>query len=63
MAHLEIDPRPAYEVLFEPKAVDPAGAVENASETSKPIDSSSRRFPQLLGRASPAHRLHRLDNG
>ena len=32
------------------KAMDPAGTMENASW----------RFPQLLGRATPAHRLHNL---
>jgi hypothetical protein len=31
-------------------------------EGSRSIASSSRRFPQLLGRAAPAHRLHNLDN-
>ena len=34
------------------KAMDPAGVMENPQTG----------FPQLLGRAAPAHRLHSLDN-
>ncbi len=34
------------------KAMDPAGVMENPQTG----------FPQLLGRAAPAHRLHSLDD-
>ncbi len=41
------------------RPVDPAGCVENPVAPDRDAANSRKGFPHLLGRARPAHRLHR----
>ena len=45
------------------RPVDPAGGVENPGAPDRFAASSTEGFPHLLGRARPAHRLHRPSGG
>ena len=45
------------------RPVDPAGGVENPEAPDRSAASLREGFPHLLGRARPAHRLHRRGGG
>jgi hypothetical protein len=64
MADLEIvDPEPSYEVVFDAEGLwIPPQAWKTPWRPSTESKLWSRRFPHLLGRATPVHRLHRPDN-
>ena len=62
MAKIEIvAPRRSYEVASDAKGCGSCRSYGKRLEGPKSIPSSSQRFPQLLGRAAPAHSLHSLD--
>ena len=52
-----------FGALIVKKPVDPAGGVENPVAPARDATSLREGFPHLLGRAHPAHSLHRPDRG
>ena len=52
-----------FRALRVKRPVDPAGGVENPGVADRDATSLGEGFPHLLGRAWPAHSLHRLDGG
>ena len=63
MAELEIvDPGPSYEVVSDAERLWILPELWKTPGRPRSIAASPWRFPQLLGRATPAHRLHSLDN-
>jgi hypothetical protein len=57
-----VQPRPSYEVVFDPEGLWIAPQVwKTPREGSDQSVPRSRRFPHLLGRATPAHTIHRPD--